>query len=243
MNILILFGSTSDAPVYEPIFELCKQNHNADFEVISAHRNPDRLEARLDEKNFDAVIAGAGISAHLPGVVASKVKGPVFGVPVGAQFGGLDAVMSIQMMPYGVPVLMCGPDRAAQFLPFIEATYALRGSWNKEIGVIVPDSVAGHAHTEKELKRLKELAEAEAIELTFSSDLPDNLPRIRFISEAGQATDHPLEIAVPLLAPTERKSPQMAVDCFEWTTEAGLWVCVNNSRNALLFFRKAITGA
>ena len=102
--------------------------------------------------------------------------------------------------------------------------------------------MAKHIH-EKELTRLKALAEAEGVELKFSSDLPDSMPRIRFISEAGQATDHPLEIAVPLLAPSERKSPQMAVDCFRWTTEAGLWVCVNNSRNALLFFRKAITGA
>ena len=60
-----------------------------DFEVISAHRNPDRLEERLGEVDFDSVIAGAGISAHLPGVVASKVMVPVFGIPVGSQFSRL----------------------------------------------------------------------------------------------------------------------------------------------------------
>ena len=101
-DVLVLFGSTSDASVYEPLCALLReQGWRVDFEVISAHRNPDRLEERLGEADFDSVIAGAGISAHLPGVVASKVMVPVFGIPVGSQFQGLDSVMSIQMMPRG----------------------------------------------------------------------------------------------------------------------------------------------
>ena len=80
-DVLVLFGSTSDASVYEPLCALLReQGWRVDFEVISAHRNPDRLEERLGEADFDSVIAGAGISAHLPGVVASKVMVPVFGI-------------------------------------------------------------------------------------------------------------------------------------------------------------------
>lgn len=243
MNILIVFGSVSDKPVYEPIHDLCGRDHNSDFEVISAHRNPDRLEERLAEKNFDAVIAGAGISAHLPGVVASKIPGPVFGVPVAAQFAGLDAVMSIQMMPFGVPVLMCGPGRADKFLPFMEATFAKRDNWDRTIGVIIDSDVAKTGHAQKELDRLKTYAQSEKITLVYNQDVTDESARIRFVTGANQATDHPLEITVPLLDPETRKSPQTAVACFEWTTESGLWVGVNNSRNAVIFFRKAITGA
>ena len=119
MNILIIFGSESDAYVYEPICQIFSQSNAVDFEVISAHRHPVRLSERLAEENYDLVIAGAGISAHLPGVVASKVACPVYGVPVEAQFGGLDALMSIQMMPFGVPVLTCGPKKAELFKAFI----------------------------------------------------------------------------------------------------------------------------
>ena len=82
IDVLVLFGSSSDSYVYEPLCELLQGNGlKVDFEIISAHRNPDRLEERLSLQDYACVIAGAGISAHLPGVVASKVQVPVYGIP------------------------------------------------------------------------------------------------------------------------------------------------------------------
>jgi 5-(carboxyamino)imidazole ribonucleotide mutase len=243
MNILIIFGSESDAYVYEPICQIFSQSNAVDFEVISAHRHPVRLSERLAEENYDLVIAGAGISAHLPGVVASKVACPVYGVPVEAQFGGLDALMSIQMMPFGVPVLTCGPKKAELFKAFIEGTNAIRPDWDAKIAVIIEPSLHKLPHAKKELSRLKKLASEQNIDLIFSNSPADTIPRIRFVSAAGEATNHPLEIAVPLLDAESRKNPMVGISCFEWTLSGGLWMGVNNSRNALLFFIKVFTGA
>jgi phosphoribosylaminoimidazole carboxylase PurE protein len=83
--------------------------------VSSAHRDPDRtaeLARTAEERGFDVVITGAGLSAALPGVVAAHTKLPVIGVPLAAALGGLDALLSIAQMPPGVPVACVGIDNA-----------------------------------------------------------------------------------------------------------------------------------
>ena len=241
-DVLILFGSTSDASVYQSLFSnLQEYGLRFDFEVISAHRNPDRLEERLIEENYGCVIAGAGISAHLPGVIASKVSVPVYGIPVEAQFGGLDAVMSIQMMPRGVPVLMCGPKNLALFSPFIQAMSLLKPAWSQSIEVSASKKLQNTATFEKEFARLEILAQQKGYS-TQLVDTPSNtLPLIQFVSTEADITDNPLAIHVPLLDPETRKAVNSAISCFEWTVQGGLWVGVNNSINALHFFERALT--
>lgn len=77
-------------------------------EVVSAHRTPDRLfqyAASARERGLEAIIAGAGGAAHLPGMVAAKTSLPVLGVPVQSKaLNGLDSLLSIVQMPAGVPV-------------------------------------------------------------------------------------------------------------------------------------------
>ncbi|MFA5879695.1 MAG: 5-(carboxyamino)imidazole ribonucleotide mutase, partial [Candidatus Margulisiibacteriota bacterium] len=75
--------------------------------VASAHRAPEKVQkiAQEIERSFDLVIAGAGMAAHLPGVMASLVTKPVIGVPINSgSFQGLDALLSIVQMPTGIPV-------------------------------------------------------------------------------------------------------------------------------------------
>jgi 5-(carboxyamino)imidazole ribonucleotide mutase len=108
-NVLVVFGSSSDEKVYKPIAAKLKAKANVDLRICSAHRTPELLNKILLEKDYDLIIAGAGLAAHLPGVAASKTVAPVIGVPVNSNFEGLDSFLSIVQMPPGVPVLAVGP--------------------------------------------------------------------------------------------------------------------------------------
>ncbi|PCI60254.1 MAG: 5-(carboxyamino)imidazole ribonucleotide mutase [Methylophilaceae bacterium] len=107
--IAIIMGSNSDWPTMKHAAQIL-----ADFgvsyeaEVVSAHRTPDKMMAFAEKAagaGFQAIIAGAGGAAHLPGMVASKTILPVLGVPVTTKhLQGQDSLLSIVQMPKGVPV-------------------------------------------------------------------------------------------------------------------------------------------
>ncbi|MFX1477480.1 MAG: 5-(carboxyamino)imidazole ribonucleotide mutase [Promethearchaeota archaeon] len=109
--VSIIAGGTSDKDVYEKTEKVLKENNiEYDLQIISAHRNPDELDQFLKSCKSSIYIAVAGLSAALPGVIASKTNKPVIGVPVSAKLGGLDALLSIVQMPPGVPVACVGID-------------------------------------------------------------------------------------------------------------------------------------
>jgi|TARA_B110000259_G_scaffold104413_1_gene120006 5-(carboxyamino)imidazole ribonucleotide mutase len=107
--ISVIMGSNSDFVIMN---EACKilEDFNVSYEkkIISAHRTPDRLyefAKNAKKNNIKAIIAGAGGAAHLPGMVASMTIIPVFGVPIASKnLKGLDSLLSIVQMPYGIPV-------------------------------------------------------------------------------------------------------------------------------------------
>ena len=110
--ILIVCGSESDLDIAKRAgYILEGKKVEYDLEVASAHRNPEKVKA-LVEKGYDIYIAVAGLSAALPGFIASLTDRPVIGVPVSAKLGGLDALLSIVQMPRGVPVACVGIDNA-----------------------------------------------------------------------------------------------------------------------------------
>ena len=110
--ISIIAGSTSDKEVYEIAEKVLKENNiKYDLQIISAHRDPEKLDDYLKNCESLIYIAVAGLSAALPGVIASKTDKPVIGVPVSAKLGGLDALLSIVQMPPRVPVACVGIDR------------------------------------------------------------------------------------------------------------------------------------
>ena len=109
IQVAIIMGSKSDWDVMSHAAAMLSEldiQHEA--KVISAHRTPDLLDeycATLQEKEVKVIIAGAGLAAALPGVVAAKTTIPVIGVPlVAGSLDGLDALMSIVQMPPGIPV-------------------------------------------------------------------------------------------------------------------------------------------
>ncbi|MFX0026673.1 MAG: 5-(carboxyamino)imidazole ribonucleotide mutase [Candidatus Hermodarchaeota archaeon] len=110
--VSIIAGSASDKEVYEKAEKILKENNIPyDLQIISAHRDPEKLDDYLKSSKTLVYIAVAGLSAALPGVIASKTEKPVIGVPVSAKLGGLDALLSIVQMPPRVPVACVGIDR------------------------------------------------------------------------------------------------------------------------------------
>ncbi|MFY1111382.1 MAG: AIR carboxylase family protein, partial [Methanosarcinaceae archaeon] len=108
-DISLIMGSESDRAIANrAISVLEKSEYTYEVRVISAHRNPDELDSYVAGSDAKVFITIAGLSAALPGVVASKTKKPVIGVPVSAKLGGLDALLSIAQMPPGVPVASVG---------------------------------------------------------------------------------------------------------------------------------------
>ncbi|SFM18602.1 5-(carboxyamino)imidazole ribonucleotide mutase [Methanolobus profundi] len=114
VDIAIVMGSESDRAVANRVTGvLDNTDYTYDVQVISAHRNPDRLDEYVGESDAKVYIAIAGLSAALPGVIASKTKKPVIGVPVSSKMMGLDALLSTAQMPPGVPVASVGVDNGA----------------------------------------------------------------------------------------------------------------------------------
>ena len=108
-RVAVLMGSSSDEAVMEACVKyLEKFQIPVEVHVISAHRNPERLEEfirKAEKEGVRIIIAGAGMAAHLPGVLASKTVLPVIGVPIDSSpIRGQDALYSIVQMPSGVPV-------------------------------------------------------------------------------------------------------------------------------------------
>lgn len=110
-KVLILMGSKSDLPVAEKALLIFKKfDVSAEVLVASAHRTPKRVEELVTQSDADIFIAIAGLSAALPGVVASLTVKPVIGVPVSGSVN-MDAILSVLQMPPGIPVAAVGLDR------------------------------------------------------------------------------------------------------------------------------------
>ena len=110
-KVAVLAGSKSDQAIVDEVTKILSElGVSHDVQIVSAHRNPEKLREYLSRSSAEVFIAIAGLSAHLPGVVASQTLKPVIGVPVGVKLGGLDSLLSIVQMPPGVPVACIGVD-------------------------------------------------------------------------------------------------------------------------------------
>ena len=120
--VSIIMGSTSDLPIMEKAAKLLDDMHIPfEMNALSAHRTPKEVEAfatGAKERGIKVIIAGAGMAAALPGVIAASTTLPVIGVPIkGSALDGVDALYSILQMPPGIPV----------------ATVAINGAMNAAI--------------------------------------------------------------------------------------------------------------
>ena len=150
----IIMGSRSDwATMRHAAETLDKLGVASETQVISAHRNPDRLRdyaAGARERGLKVIIAGAGMAAALPGAAAALTPLPVLGVPIGTKdLGGLDSLLSMVQMPGGVPVGTLAVGRAGAVNAALlaaailalsdEKTAAALDAWRAEQNAAVAD--------------------------------------------------------------------------------------------------------
>ena len=110
--VSIIMGSTSDLKVMEKAAAFFDEME-IPFEInaLSAHRTPEEVEKfakGAKDKGIEVIIAGAGMAAHLPGVIAAMTSLPVIGVPINASLDGMDSLLAIVQMPPGIPVATVG---------------------------------------------------------------------------------------------------------------------------------------
>jgi len=141
--VSIIMGSTSDLPIMEDAAKVLNELQ-VPFEMnaLSAHRTPEKVEEfakSAKARGLKVIIAGAGMAAHLPGVIAAMTPLPVIGVPIKGSLEGLDSLLAIVQMPPGIPV----------------ATVAINGARNA--GILAAQIIAtGDAALAEKLVSFKE---------------------------------------------------------------------------------------
>lgn len=114
--ISIIMGSTSDLKIMEKAAKILEEMEIPfELQALSAHRTPDEVAdfaKGVKDRGVKVIIAGAGMAAHLPGVIASMTTLPVIGVPINASLDGMDALLAIVQMPPGIPVASVGINNA-----------------------------------------------------------------------------------------------------------------------------------
>lgn len=144
-------GSTSDLPVMEKAAKVLN-DFQIPFEMnaLSAHRTPAEVEdfaTNAASLGIEVIIAGAGMAAHLPGVIAAMTPVPVIGVPINASLDGMDAMLAITQMPPGIPV----------------ATVAINGAMNA--GILASQILAvGDAGLKAKIVEFKESLKKKIVE-------------------------------------------------------------------------------
>jgi 5-(carboxyamino)imidazole ribonucleotide mutase len=110
-NVSIIIGSSSDKDLGDKAAEMLQEfDVTYDLQIISAHRNPEKLTKYIQESPAKVFVTIAGLAAALPGAVAAQTIKPVIGVPKEVKLGGMDSLLSIVQMPTGVPVATVGID-------------------------------------------------------------------------------------------------------------------------------------
>lgn len=142
-RVSIIMGSTSDLPVMEAAAKFFDQME-IPFEInaLSAHRTPKEVEefaTTAAQRGIEVIIAGAGMAAHLPGVIAAMTPLPVIGVPIKSSLEGLDAALAMLQMPPGIPV----------------ATVAINGALNAAI-LAMQIMATGDEDLKKKMSEYKE---------------------------------------------------------------------------------------
>lgn len=147
MKVSVVMGSKSDMQVMKEATEILESFEiEVETKIVSAHRTPDFMYRFAKENDSDIIIAGAGGSAHLPGMIAAISSKPVIGVPIKSKMlNGVDSLLSIVQMPKGVPV----------------ATVAINGASNAALLAIsflsITDEVISKRYDEYRIAQTKEV--------------------------------------------------------------------------------------
>lgn len=231
MKIQVLFGSATDERVYGPLCRSLEKCGQVQLEIASAHRDPDRVHEIVKNCGADVFVAGAGLAAHLPGVVASLTKKPVFGVSVNGAFAGLDSFLSIVQMPKGVPVMAVTEENIQNIselllkwkqLPINKIVL----SWNRNLESYSP--------IERALQEIKTQSGVD-VQWSLPGD-PECLGEIVSPWELPNVNG----LNLFLCEKDQLNSSNLALDFYAKARHGGVWVGANNISNFVLQWQKLI---
>lgn len=238
MTVLVIFGSKSDEDTYKRICGMLgKEKIRYELRIASAHKTPELVD-RIISGKYELVIAGAGLAAHLPGVVASKKTVPVLGVPCKGAYGGLDAFLSIAQMPPGVPVLCVEAENAAKEAKKILAK-------KDKVAVVGEGKAAENAmKTLEELGIAFEMSETATRSAQSKKAVSEHAQKRRSVSDMGDVAEDAVNIVFVELGKAVDERKELIIYCPVGKAEAeeavdamnaarhGLWVGANNGENA-----------
>ena len=219
-KVLIIFGSKSDERIYNEIIKgLKKEKIDFELKVSSAHKTPEDVNKTL-EQDYAVYIAGAGLAAHLPGVVAARVYRPVIGVPCEGGYQGLDALLSISQMPPGVPVLAVGVNKGD----------VAAGNCAKMLKKYEGVTIIGDKNSKAAKQAVQTLEKFEVVPIFGDKPNPKTINiEFTYFDEPVEKNEE-LVIYCPLLMPQNDKA-STSLNFLKHTSH-GLWVGINNGTNA-----------
>jgi hypothetical protein len=213
------------------------------------HRSPELLDRSLQGIDAQAVVAGAGLAAHLPGILASKLLIPVFGIPCAAAIGGMDAYFAIAQMPFGIPVLATAPDQYQSAVDAISrwSRLGLQYSFDR-FNLVFERHKRGLPHFQMLLERAQKVVEKSGIPLHLADRPVENSVNIYLVDISETDPECPLPFAqssrtsdeislyVPVLNERLYRDPfaAIAVGRRVLSLPGGLWTGINNVSNAML---------
>ena len=241
-DALVIFGSGSDKAVFGSLMKkLSELKVKADLRILSAHKSPAELSVAIEKSNARIFVAGAGLSAALPGVVASKVIEPVIGLPCGGNYAGLDAFLSCSQMPSGIPVLSTGVDNAD------EAAFAVNAFLNGFDKVEIVQPAFSDFELFEKASDIKVLFERFGIEFYTreKSEADAKTISIHLVEAEKVEKIEPFDawncrIFVPMASATGKA--ELALKVFGLAKQ-GLWVGLNRTDNAALAAVQLLNGS
>lgn len=229
-DVLVVFGSATDCEIYEKILNALKSKGiSFELHICSAHRTPAILEKIIKETKAKIIIAGAGLSAALPGVIASQTIKPVIGVPCSGNYDGLDALLSVQQMPPGIPVLGTGVNAAEQ-----AASAAEKILQEKNLVTIIKRSAS--EEIEKRVAAAKETLRKFNVpfeETENATKGKDDVIYLEFF-ELNETSNVPNSNSLAIFVPCAKQNPANLANKLLEISRQGLWVGLGRGENAAI---------
>lgn len=235
MKVLVLFESEKESYSFSPLMNELKENYEAELRVISVYDDLRKVENLLQGHGADIIIAGSGLAAANAGIVAAQTGVPVFGLPVETNFGGLDSLLSMIQLPLGTPVMTTAPGEHGALVAFMKNLRSKKITSNN-INLIVDTGVMNYEYITHEINRTRYLCEDKGLSMTVSDKPDDKSFNISLVTEEDLIHTNDLCLHVPILEKTTRDKPTEAIMVFEWIEKGGIWLGVNNTRNAVLAY-------
>lgn len=235
MKALVLFESEKETYSFSPLMNRLKDICKAEFHVISVYEDLRKLENLLQNHNADFIITGSGLAGALAGITASLTRVPIFGLPVESNFGGLDATLSMLQLPLGTPVMTTSPQKHNSLIDFLEALKA-KSLYESKINLIVDSGVMNYEYITHEINRTRYFCEDKGLLMSVCDCVDEDAFNISLVTEGDLIHTDTLCLNVPILEKTARDKPTEAIIVFDWMDKGGVWLGVNNTRNAVLAF-------